>query len=105
MFTNGPWKSLDGREHPELAGYVVLGADGVIVADCNIFGCGDARPEEVCRDNARLIAAAPDLLQACRNIVQGVERYIKLYTDEQLTGGIASAARCAKEAISKVEGK
>ena len=54
--TPGPWAT-----DPEVGHEMVLGSDGKMVADCSIFA---RRKNEVAtnRANARLIAAAPDLL-------------------------------------------
>lgn len=55
--TPGPWHvcETDWR--------IVEGSDGLVVADVRapLFGTG--------REDARLIAAAPDLLEACKRVV------------------------------------
>ena len=71
--TPGPWRSWkpDGEAGPDYAKYWVGPVDpkaGHVTAECRDFHvAGDT--ETVNRANARLIAAAPDLLQACRGIV------------------------------------
>ena len=57
--TPGPYTT-----DPDFLHEVVLGADGVMVADCNIL----PRDENINRANARLFAAAPDMLEALENI-------------------------------------
>ena len=62
-FTPGPWAvDPDGD-----CGSIVLATDGIMVADCNIFGFPiNARPPEINAANASLVAAAPDLYEACK---------------------------------------
>ena len=56
--TPGPW-----RTDPEVDDQSVIGPDGFMLADCAIFSLQDGAPSsERCTANARLIAAAPDLL-------------------------------------------
>ncbi len=56
--TPGPWSTDPDTMHQS-----VLDANGVMVADCAIFGIGleDSRSDRACEENARLIAAAPDM--------------------------------------------
>jgi hypothetical protein len=65
--TPGPWVKGDEkhyrREH-------VFTNNGVFVADC----CKQP-PREECEANARLIAAAPDMLAALREIAEGRGAY------------------------------
>lgn len=61
--TPGLWHVRDGAEVGE---YHVC-APGHTVAVC------DARPPEECEANARLIAAAPELLEACKKSLEWLE--------------------------------
>lgn len=68
--TPGPWENEDGE----------ITARGAVVANvyqADDFPCLDDadRPaaEEECKANARLIAAAPDLLEACRSALVPVK--------------------------------
>lgn len=86
-WTAGEWKSLDDHEDEDLAGYVVLGGDGKMVADCNIFDVGLTRTDEVNKANAHLIAASPKLYKACNNLIdalvdagQGAMRFVPVLT-------------------------
>lgn len=56
--TGGDWSVEEGP--------CVVAADGVMVADCCVADAQGIRTEEQCEANAKLIAAAPKLLQACR---------------------------------------
>ena len=58
--TPGPWKIA--RERNGAAYPAVRGPDGGIVATCGYRVCPESTEDD---DNARLIAAAPDLLAAC----------------------------------------
>ena len=61
VFTPGPWQVKRLLLHPEEI--VAVGdADGWFVADCQTT----ARPSEEIAANACLIAAAPELLEACK---------------------------------------
>jgi hypothetical protein len=57
-----------------------------------------------CEANARLIAAAPDLLEACQ-ILLDVAQSSKGMTAAQLRVGLSMAADAARAALAKVEGK
>lgn len=65
--TKGPWKA---RVNPDGGRLSVEGADGTaVVAGC---GCCDSpwTDKAHAEANARLIAAAPDLLAACKALLQ-----------------------------------
>ena len=62
--TPGPW-----RTDPDLGHEQVLGPDGIIVADCSIFAMVKNGPTpERNRANARLIAAAPEMLSFLQDL-------------------------------------
>jgi hypothetical protein len=67
--TAGPWVT-----DPEVEHEAVLGADGKMVADCAIFGPGLSQKRNIA--NARLIAAAPELLEALRWAVNMAEEAV-----------------------------
>lgn len=73
--TPGPWRIA--RSHDRLNAHDIgIARDGVqtVFAECyaEFWSKGDVRPAE-CEANARLIAAAPDLLAACRAAVESLE--------------------------------
>ena len=80
--TPGPW-----HVPKDIPGPRVFGSDGWLVADCCGI-CHRSVAEE--KANARLIAAAPDLLEACKMVIK-----------EGLTGPSLDAVRYA---IAKAEG-
>ncbi|WP_135470547.1 hypothetical protein [Crenalkalicoccus roseus] len=64
--TPGPWR-LDPDDPT-----AVLGPNGLYVAECAFFFGAEPEETEACA-NARLIAAAPDLLATLRGLVAAVE--------------------------------
>lgn len=54
--TKGKWKLHDMEEH------TIVGSDHLYIAGSN----AGSRPDKENRANARLIAAAPELLEACK---------------------------------------
>ncbi len=66
-YTSGPWEvsMLD----------TVRGPNGEFIADCERTPHCDrpAPPEPECMANARLIAAAPELLDALKTLIEGIE--------------------------------
>lgn len=66
-YTDGPW-STDASTGDES----VIGADGILVADCAIFGKQESRTAEINRANARLVKESPtlvDLLERARDLI------------------------------------
>jgi hypothetical protein len=92
--TPGPWRAIDHETEP----CRVYDADGNMVAD--VF-CTDMPGGT---ENARLIAAAPDLLAACKVLVNEV---LYLKDDGTLPSGVENhpAMFAARAAILKAEGK
>ena len=96
-YTAGPWN------------YSNLNADGIVIKRDGTFeintphydvcayspSCGPIRKE----DDARLIAAAPELLEALKSIVHEIE------IDEHVSNGMIAALDMAEAAVMKAEGK
>lgn len=87
--TPGPWKigrdiSFGGR----FGGKTIRGSSTVAIA---VFGSGRGGA------NARLIAAAPELLAALRDIVEAVDPAVGGLTLEDWATGPVAAARAAIE--------
>lgn len=100
--TEGPWKVGP-------MGQYIFGPDTEMVADmenpdgsvCRMRGVGGELPIEA---NARLIAAAPELLEALESIADEIENCIcevDLVTTDTLLGGFRDQAR---KAIAKAKG-
>ena len=85
--TPGPWHSESA-----FGDQTVEGPDGFMVADCAVMGLQDGAPsEEQCEANARLIAAAPALLEALV-VADRVLRKLKYFGEERDTIIAAIAA-------------
>jgi hypothetical protein len=89
--TPGPWKVSHGEGFAAGGRYYVAteqGYDGrVAVASCSGAPRGD---EEVAKANARLIAAAPSLLDACRAALARPGK-LEGWQEEQIKAAIAKA--------------
>ena len=84
-FTPGPWKAVKSY------------GDWSIYAGDTYIAAPDASESDEIEPNARLIAAAPDLLLAAKAII---------YTDERGQGaGYAEAMQALVAAIAKAEGR
>ena len=69
----GPWKRTGG---------IVTDANDVIVAQCWANVTGNKPTWQECAENAQLIAAAPDLLEACQD---SLDMLSGLSTDGEIT--------------------
>lgn len=102
--TPGPWAT-----DPEVDHEAVLAADGGMVADCAIFGPDVYhRPQGASAANARLIAAAPDMLTAGKHLaVKLAEAYRAVGADpagcQAIRDWMAAVAK-AKPPASSVQG-
>lgn len=89
--TPTPWAiDLDGNNEPLRArdNIVVSGSDGDVV--CEVMD-GEERNDGQAMPNARLIAAAPDLLAACREALDYIGTQSKGATQDMLRAAIAKA--------------
>lgn len=90
-FTPGPWTLRDDVTFSSLGDRRVIGAD--CISPCIVFG-----GIEESEPNARLIAAAPDLLSALKGLLAHVESWRVV---ETAGGDIARSIA----AIAKAEGR
>jgi len=105
--TPGPWRVFTSPRGTKIIGIGTLDGDGI--TDCG-FGVWRGGSDEAMA-NARLIAAAPDLLAACTEFLPILERQL----DSINPGGAAEGSKafaCATErvermraAIAKAEGR
>jgi len=98
MHTKGPWKVGDGT-YPKSDRFV-WGSDGYLIADCSDI---NNRTSDEERANARLISAAPDLLEALREaqaVLAGTE-----LNDEEDQSPLDVVRSTVSAAIAKAEGK
>lgn len=91
--TPGPWTRTRGEQFRHDHSRGVRGPDGTYVAAALDFNRSDR--DEECEANARLIAAAPDLLSALKNLLQVCE-------DERESDDMLQDSRAA---IAKAEGR
>jgi len=76
-FTPGPWKAVP------LASGITIQTDPV---DLRRSGIAEVRlwpGNEIAKGNARLIAAAPDLLEACKAGRQKLVTYVSVYSGDK----------------------
>ncbi len=105
----GPWyyNRLNWRNEPQdrdwyIHGDVQKDEDGTsTVSVCVVQGNATSHP--VCEDTARLIAAAPDLLAACRELVKMCRRLG--FDTPSMPGFEKTAYEMGKAAIHKATGE
>ncbi len=98
--TPGPWDDQYPQHSP---GEIhIYGADGNIVG--SVWGIeNDAQKDTVSVANARLIAAAPELLEALKGLCNTLREYSKNRETPQLHGPVCVASEQARAAIAKAE--
>ena len=98
-YTKGEWKVL------HLADEILIADEhNNIIAPIYTLGSGDERfDQENAEANAQLIASAPDLYEACKNLVYQIER-LAMVTGYEGEAHFPHLLK-AKETLAKVEGK
>ena len=103
--TPGPWSvgRTSRDDHEYLFGIEGPGEYSYIICDL----CGDGYPEDVQEANARLIAAAPELLEALKAAVAFIDSHAadNNLTMEMRMNHMQLSALNPHELISKVEGE
>lgn len=98
--TPGPWNTVNTRPTDALDLVVVFDADSQCV--CSVPKGSSNKPQQERRANARLIAAAPDLLEALQSTYDALCISYPLHSiDNDKRFGILSQARAA---IAKATG-
>ena len=93
--TPGPWTPHGWGDND----YEIHAAEGTV---CNVPGFDDDTAEsDMAEHNARLIAAAPELLAALNQVLD----VLTLCMDWQSIPGLEDAVELATEAINKAEGR
>ena len=110
-WTPGPWMTdgirrqawFDGNGKRREAGAIaVFAADGMSCVSVVVPGCLPAvGADDAARANARLIAAAPDLAEACRMLVESYDADAGTYA----LGKLYEAREAARAALSKARGE
>jgi hypothetical protein len=98
--TPGPWSW--GRDVDEAIN-VYFDDDGDGIPDAEVFA-SDA-PDDNSEANARLIAAAPDLAEACRELIAAIDAGIQSRTLLECEGKPGSTMSRARAAIAKALGE
>ena len=94
--TPGPWTVETGSF------YVSIRAPSRMVGDTRVIG---GKPDDENLANARLIAAAPDLLEALGDAAAMLEVYATGKTNSATHGQAVSAIRDALAALAKARGE
>lgn len=103
--TSGPWQSVtaedwDGATIQTQGGRIVACCDG-----CDIPGATREPTTEEAKANARLIAAAPELLDALRWFADELPSIIRTSCPEGVPMIVSDAHDKARAAIAKAEGR
>lgn len=103
MYTKGKWKVMSESQNASEA-EVIESKERIIAWTCNSL---DDDGKEVTttedRANARLIAAAPELLEALKTLINVCSDDINDYPDIQLFSMVTGACEKGKIAITKAE--
>jgi hypothetical protein len=94
--TPGPWKVETKKSEWECNRGIPIYKNFVQIARVILFDSKTVCPEES-QANARLIAAAPELLEACKEALEHFDKYTK--------GIVIDAKDSLRMAIAKAEGK
>jgi hypothetical protein len=97
-YTLGPWRQAHVVSAYQTKRRVIIAAEESEYAGspvCEVYGVED----DDCVANARLIAAAPELLEALQQCLQHIE------LDESMHGRPFGAGNVAREAIKKATGE
>lgn len=93
--TPGPWRYLPENGSPTTGQHMIAGGKPGYLAEVRDCGSGDIKA------NARLIAAAPDLLEALRATL----RCLEWHEQRHGVGMDAKAVKDARAAIAKATGE
>jgi len=95
--TPGPWEStLQDNIYPGHTIYEITGPNGVVI--CRTVNGTSATAGQTDMFNARLISAAPDLLKACQEYLEGVHN-----SDEKQIGDAYWSMRWAIDRVNGVK--
>jgi hypothetical protein len=96
-YTPGPWRIFTNTDGSKLIGIGELTGDGI--ADCG-FGLWRGGEAEAIA-NARLIAAAPDLVEALQNILLCPAILDELNGDNETNNAVAKARAALSKALGE----
>lgn len=98
--TPGPWSA----DYGDFSAYCETGAE-VCKATKGNHDDGTSIPEDEMEANLRLVAAAPELLAACRMLRACLADWCEIAEDDDQRDDDHQAMRDAQAAIAKAEGK
>lgn len=102
-YTPGPWAYRDSVEGFRGDYCVTQGVDPTGKDElASVWSCGAEGPDEA-EANARLIAAAPDLLAACKFACSAIDNYLGK-DPEGVDPDMSGACQQLAEAIERAEG-
>ena len=96
--TAGEWHATEWACHAPTTILTEVGGQTIVVAEC----CGHGRHSDESIDDARLIAAAKDLLAACTALLEHARWQTTMF--EASTPEARMAIRDAEDAITKATG-
>jgi hypothetical protein len=108
--TPGPWSVPHFARMPDgcKCGYVFSEAQSGMGAICEVTHGGEDEPLEIAAANARLIAAAPDLLESARKTEAALAEHFNLpddfdddYAYDEMGSVLAAAYFSARDVIAK----
>ena len=94
--TPGPWIIIN--KHYVGGKIYRVCASGAMICDVNLQGGIMGKSDEIPKANAHLIAAAPDLLEACKMVIE-------FSNDNNIHRFLEIAIPKIEQAIAKAEGK
>lgn len=101
--TPGPWQVSGIRTRLGGEPVLTVGPDGYGIA-LVLYGNGSTEQHRAAHADARLIAAAPELLGELRRVTDHLDAWARDHSDEA-TAETWAALHCAREIIAKAEGR
>ena len=101
--TPGPWTLLARPDHAR--GFKVTDADGEFVSYLPASRYHDERRDGEAESNARLMAAAPDLLAALQTVTTALHSCCLVITDDEARKDALEMVADARAAIAKARGE
>ena len=101
--TPGPWTSIQGTPTRESGGYWSVSVFSLSKAKIRPARAQGEKPEEALA-NARLIAAAPELLSSMRGLLDSLLAWQEQYDPDHSDGVTATQIGTARDLLARIEG-